>query len=272
MSVEIALQLVKRSDPDYQSIRDGHYVENNGAGGRQAHFIIWYKGEEAGIISAGMSVWGTAPRDKFFGIAGKTKEEKKRVHDNVVNNTVYHLTNHEYGLGSRVINVWCDVVPAVWDALYNTEVIGYETFVIPTGTRSGTLYRHAGWKKCGWTYGSARVTKHMGTKDTRKEVERKLVYCRHYWRDPSLRWVDFLGSKLADKDGIVHGVDVFVADAWLHPSWHEKSVRDKSVMKLRKARQKALFGMCFFIQDGYVRFAELSEIRDAWVESNKVSA
>jgi len=43
----------------------------------QVYFIVWYKGEIAGILSGVSGVYAVAPRDEFFKIP-KDKENKKK--------------------------------------------------------------------------------------------------------------------------------------------------------------------------------------------------
>ena len=53
MKYNITLKICKRSDAEYQKIRDRHYVENHGCIGRQCHYLIYISEFDSpiGIIS-----------------------------------------------------------------------------------------------------------------------------------------------------------------------------------------------------------------------------
>ena len=65
---DIRLERCKRTDPRYVAIRNQHYVPNNGACGRQLHYVIWYREEIVGVISGGSSDFAVKPSDEFFGL------------------------------------------------------------------------------------------------------------------------------------------------------------------------------------------------------------
>lgn len=70
MKNKITLELCKRSNKEYQLIRDKHYVKNHGCIGRQCHYLIYVDDikKPVGIISGASSVWACKPRDDFFNI------------------------------------------------------------------------------------------------------------------------------------------------------------------------------------------------------------
>ena len=63
---ELVFEFCSRSDLQYTKFRDEHYVDNRGARGQQAHFLIWYKGTLAGVISGGSAALAVAARDAFL--------------------------------------------------------------------------------------------------------------------------------------------------------------------------------------------------------------
>ena len=100
-SPDLYLEFCSSGDPRYEAIRKDHYVVHKGCHGQQIHFLIWYKGALAGIISGGSPVFAVAARDSFFKI---TKENRTKVINGIVDNVVFRLVNHERNLGS------CDIL------------------------------------------------------------------------------------------------------------------------------------------------------------------
>jgi len=166
-----------------------HYITPRGHHGQQVHFIVWYKGEIVGIISGGGPVFACAPRDAFFGKSFFGKEKTKKIINGIVDNTTFHLSNHEPNLGSRILSLWERVTSLVWKELYGAEVYGFETFVLPKerlvygdkekvttstglvvdpqkarGTallpgqkeKLGAMYKAANWTDCGMSAGSTK--------------------------------------------------------------------------------------------------------------------
>lgn len=74
MKYNIELTRCKRSNPEYQAIRDRHYIPNRGTFGQQIHYLIKLDGETVGIISGASAVYAVKSRDDYFGL---TKENKK---------------------------------------------------------------------------------------------------------------------------------------------------------------------------------------------------
>lgn len=177
---DILLEFCSREDPRYKAVRDEHYVENKGAHGQQVHFLVWYKRNLVGVISGGASAWAVKPRDTFFGI---TKANRKRCLNGIVDNTVFRLiTNQKHlGLGAQIVAIWRKVVSYIWEYLYGVKVYGFETFVVETETRKGTLYKGDGWTLVGTTAGSAKSHSGLASRSTRTVVDPKLVFCK--WRD-----------------------------------------------------------------------------------------
>lgn len=77
-------------------------MPNKGAHAQQVHFLIWCEGTMAGIISGGSAAYAVASRDSFFGI---TKENREKVLNGVIDNTVFRLVNNEPNLSTRVISL-----------------------------------------------------------------------------------------------------------------------------------------------------------------------
>jgi len=173
-----ALQLVrcKRTDPNYKSIRDRHYVKNNGCIGQQLHYLIYYKTNLVGIISGASSVWAVKSRDNYFGIA---KENRRVSLPSIVNNVVFRLEFHEKNLATRVLSLWRKRVQSDWSERYGVIVHGFETFVVEEDYRKGSLYKADNWDYVGRTKGNTK--KHdsgIGNKGKRVETSSKLIFCK----------------------------------------------------------------------------------------------
>lgn len=194
---DLYLEFCSRSHPAYRAIRDRHYVENKGAHGQQVHFLIWYRGVVAGIISGGSAVYATPVRDEFFGI---NQANRECVLNGVVNNIVFRLEVFEKNLGTRVLALWRKTIPLVWEDLYGVPVFGFETLIIEdrtaiaeggvgtTGTpvfksSKGALYRADNWMFVGKTEGNTKHHDGVGLNESygRTTVTKKLVFCK--WRD-----------------------------------------------------------------------------------------
>jgi len=163
----------KRSNSIYQAIRNRHYVENRGTHGQQIHYLIIKNDEPIGIISGASAVWGVKSRDEFFGL---TKENKPKGLPSIINNTVFHLELHEKNLATRVLAMWRKQIAMDWRALYGVEVHGFETFVVETDTRKGTLYKADNWIYLGETKGSTKTHNGLENKSERLETSPKLIY------------------------------------------------------------------------------------------------
>src|ERR1035437_4623053 len=176
------LEFCSAKHPTYLDIRSRHYVPVKGTHGQQVHFLIWYKGSVVGIISGASAVFATAARDKFFGI---NKDNRTLVLNDIVDNVVFRLENHEKNLASRVLSLWKKSVAFAWEFLYDVKVFGYETFILREGlmreiltgkvdalgrperevitvddpelnVRRGNLYKATNWEYVGETSGSGK--------------------------------------------------------------------------------------------------------------------
>lgn len=185
---EIALEFCRMSDERYQSIRDRHYIPNNGSHGQQIHFLIHYKGNLVGIISGGSSVYAVKSRDDFFGIPKDQKIKQEYYLSAIINNTVFRLEYREKNLATKVLSKWRKVIAKIWEEMYGVPVIGFETFVIETdtpkgaekGARKGTLYMADNWTFVGRTAGNTKQHKSGGLTQVhlRLNTEPKLIFCK----------------------------------------------------------------------------------------------
>jgi len=224
---ELCLEFCSAGDPRYTLIRKDHYVVKKGNHGQQVHFLVWYQGEIAGIISGGGPVYACAPRNNFFKM---TKGNTQKVINGIVDNTVFRLVNHEKNLGSRVLSLWEKTVAIVWKNLYGAEVYGFETFIVREGLlrevnihevvlvadpegniRRGNLYRASNWTYCGETSGSSKGHDGVGLTGgrvggkgcfLRKKTPKKDVYCK--WAQGHSEPIEFeykSSWKAATKEG-----------------------------------------------------------------------
>ena len=176
---ELRLEICSRSDPRYDDIREDHYIPNHGCIGEQAHFLIHYKGNVAGIISGASPVFSTSPRDQFFGL---THKNRGKFLQGIVNNTVFRLINRERNLATQVLTMWRNIIPHLWYEKYGTVVYGFETLVIENDTRKGTLYKADNWTLVGKTAGATKIRNGIEKPANHwKNVHPKLVYC--CWRN-----------------------------------------------------------------------------------------
>lgn len=151
----ITLVRVKRTNPEYQAIRDRHYVANRGTHGQQLHYLIALDlAGTCGIISGASSVFGVRARDEFFGL---TPETKKTGLNSIVNNTVFRLELHLPNLATQVLALWRRRVAIDWKERYGVQVHGFETFVVEEDFRKGALYRADNWAFVGTTLGRTKA-------------------------------------------------------------------------------------------------------------------
>lgn len=167
---DIRLERCKRTDPRYVAIRNRHYVPNNGACGRQLHYIIWYREEIVGVISGGSSAFGVKPRDKFFGLdlcksfdesfedeCGELPSLRNEMLGTIINNNIFRLEIHEDNLATRILACWRRQVVNDWRERYDEWVLGFETYVVENEHRIGTCYRADNWKLVGRTAGHKMI-------------------------------------------------------------------------------------------------------------------
>jgi hypothetical protein len=239
---------------------------SKGCHGQQIHFLVWYKGEIAGIISGASAVFATAPRDKFFKI---TKDNRTKVINGIVDNVVFRLINHERNLGSRVLSLWEKVSAEVWEELYGVKVFGFETFIVREGLmcevvtkekdefgrnirevivvvdpekniRRGNMYKAANWNHVGKTSGSAKGHDGVGLTGgiegkgsfLRKNTPIKEVYCK---------WVT----------GYFTPVESIYKSSW-KAATKEGTTEEKKLAKQKNIVRKQLSGIKFYLKAGRV--------------------
>jgi len=166
----------KRTDSIYQEIRNRHYIPNKGTHGQQMHYKIKLDNNIIGIISGASSVWAVKARDDFFGL---TKENKRKGLPSIINNTVFRLEVHIPNLATRVLAMWRKTCAKDWLERYNVIPHGFETFVIETDYRKGTLYKADNWIYLGQTAGSTKAhPKGMAQKSERVVTVPKLIFAK----------------------------------------------------------------------------------------------
>tara|TARA_R100000995_G_scaffold74342_1_gene43343 strand:+ start:815 stop:1396 length:582 start_codon:yes stop_codon:yes gene_type:complete len=173
--MEIELIKCKRTDAIYQDIRNRHYVANKGTHGQQMHYKISVDNEIVGIISGASSVWAVKARDNFFGL---TKENKRKGLPSIINNTVFRLEKHIPNLATQVLSLWRKRCAKDWKKRYNVEPHGFETFVVETDYRKGTLYKADNWHYLGETFGNTKSHKGLMNKSTRQNTTKKMIYAK----------------------------------------------------------------------------------------------
>ena len=172
---DLNLELVKRSNPDYQKIRDKHYVANHGCIGRQLHYLVKLDDLIIGIISGASAVWACKPRDDFFGI---NKDNRVEEIGKIINNVVFRLELNGTNFASQILSIFRKQVVKDWKERYNCSPIGFETFIFGEN-RTGASYKADNWKYVGITQGSAKYKPHgaYGVGE-RLITEKKLIFCK----------------------------------------------------------------------------------------------
>jgi len=191
---DILLEFVKRTDSRYQEIRNKHYVENKGTHGQQLHFLIWHRGNLVGIISGASSVYAVASRDRFFNIPKDRKQRQSLYLPAIINNTVFRLEHHAPNLATQSMRRFREVSATLWEELYGVPVIGFETFVVETEWRKGTLYKADNWTLVGRTSGSTKSHKGLKAKSQRQDTIPKLVYCRWVKQKEVIPTTEYISS------------------------------------------------------------------------------
>lgn len=168
----------KRSDLEYNQIRDRHYVANHGTIGRQCHYKVYFNEKLVGVIVGASAVFACKPRDEYFGI---DKENRKDKINKIICNTVFRLEENIPNLGTQILSLWRKQIVLDWYLKYKDIPIGFETFIFGDG-RFGSMYKADNWDYCGMTFGSTkyRPKEHGGwdAKHLRIPTEQKMVYCK----------------------------------------------------------------------------------------------
>lgn len=174
----LRLDRCMRTDPTYVMMRDRHYIPNKGCHGQQMHYLVKEDNRTLGIISGASSVWAVKSRDDFFGL---TKDNKRGGLPSIVNNVVFRLEETRPNLGTQVLAMWRRQIAIDWEARYGVKVHGFETFIIETPTRRGSMYLADNWTLLGQTAGRTKQHKSPdGMKDRSDwvDTEPKLVLTR----------------------------------------------------------------------------------------------
>lgn len=176
----LELRQCKKSDKEYNEIRNRHYVPNHGTIGRQCHYKIYYNDELVGVIVGASAVFASKPRDEFFNIHKENRIDKI---GSIICNTVFRLENNIDNLGTQILSLWRKQVTLDWFKKYNIIPIGFETFIYGEN-RFGSMYKADNWSYCGITAGSTkyRPKEHggydRGAKHLRIETNKKFVFCK----------------------------------------------------------------------------------------------
>jgi len=150
-----------------------HYVGSKGTVGRQMHYIVYWDGKAVGGISAGSAMFANKKRDKILSVS---KQEQQAGVRHIVNNTMFRMTRpmDQQPLASDVLRHWMEVVKKEWLNDYGDFVRAFETLVEPP--RWGGIYKIAGWRKIGMTYGlGARRPEGHGTAGRNSTGRRKII-------------------------------------------------------------------------------------------------
>jgi hypothetical protein len=212
------LVVVKRTDEQYQNIRNRHYVINNGTHGQQIHFLITNDNNPIGIISGASSVYGVKSRDNFFNIPNDQNIKQKFYLPAIVNNTVFRLEVHEKNMATQILSCWRKTISKMWEYVYGIPVIGFETFVVEEDYRKGTLYKADNWIFVGETFGSTKSHNGLINKSTRLETNKKLIYCKWNGKKPIVPKFEYISS------------------------WKNETEEEKNRNKLIKSKKEELLG------------------------------
>ncbi len=172
----IRLIQCKRTNPQYQEIRNRHYIPNHGSVGQQIHYLIYLDGDCIGIISGGGAAYAVKCRDDYFGI---NKKNRNVALNGIIDNTVFRLEKNIPNLGTQVLSKWRRQVTVDWEKKYNVKPCGFETFVIENSRRKGAMYKADNWIFVGETQGSTKFHQHgMDKQFIRRTVQKKIVFCK----------------------------------------------------------------------------------------------
>ncbi len=93
------------------------------------------------------------------------KDNREKIINGIIDNTLFRLELHEYTLASQIVSLWRKVVVKDWESLYGVKPYGFETFVEyaeidANRQRVGSLYLADNWTLVGETAGNTR--NHIG--------------------------------------------------------------------------------------------------------------
>ena len=149
----IILRQIKRTDPKLLANMAVHYSQPRGFVGRNICYAIEWNDSYYGGIVGGSATLHLVGRDTFFGI---TKENKKQILKNIVNNIFYHVERIDgvypvRNMVPKVLELFRFQIAKDWQLKYGDPVIGFESLVeLP---RNGDVYKRDGWTEVGITKG-----------------------------------------------------------------------------------------------------------------------
>ena len=222
---KISIQVCKRSNEKYQSIRDRHYIPNNGCHGQQIHFLVKLNDEVVGIISGASSVYGVKDRDNFFNFPDDRETINSYYLPAIISNNVFRLETHKRNLGTMVLKLWRESIKFLWEKAYQVPVIGFETFIIENDRRKGAMYKADNWSFVGETVGSTKSHNGLENPAVRKKTCPKLIYCR--WED----------------------MDEKVPQVEYQSSWRRETLEEKKKYKHTKKHKEKMLGLEIFRGD-----------------------
>jgi hypothetical protein len=263
----IWFEFTSRTDPRYVKIRKQHYVKMRrkvpAEIGRQIQFLVWRRDnyEPIGIITAGSAAFQIAPRDQSFGV---TDENRERLIQRIVNNTICRMEVHEKGLMQRVLSIWRRIIPYVWFDLYSDDVLGFETLVEEDeikhedGTvekRDGHNYKGDNWTRLeGKTKGSAKRHSGIENKHTRESTTEKLIYVK---KGEDYTWMHKYVNHYPKSQGMrtmtlyaltPHGARRMGGTTTpVKSSWRGTTPEEKQRAKWLQKRRRYLTGACYFL-------------------------
>ena len=113
---------VRKMTTDGRTHKSKAVGEVRGHHGQQIHYLIWYETDDGwknvGAISGGSAVYATGVRDDFFHI---TKENREKVINGIIDNTLFRLELHEFNLASKIVSLWRKIVVKDWEGLYGVK-------------------------------------------------------------------------------------------------------------------------------------------------------
>ena len=175
MEFFMELILVKRSNPEYQDIRNRHYVANHGCIGRQLHYNILEDSKIIGIITGASAIWSSEHRDRYYEITNQNRKERI---NKIIDNVVFRLELNEKNLGTKILALWRRLVKDDWEKKYNDNVIGFETFVFGEN-RFGSMYKADNWDFVGMTKGNTKFHAHGAYNGTERiKTNQKMIFCK----------------------------------------------------------------------------------------------
>lgn len=149
----IRLEIIRRTDPRILADMAIHYSQPKGFVGRNICYAIIFNGTYYGTIVGGSATLHLVGRDEFFGL---TKENKKRLLNQIVNNIFYHIEKKggKYPIRNMVpavLAMFREQIRLDWQVKYGDIVIGFESLIeLP---RTGEAYKRDGWQEVGITKG-----------------------------------------------------------------------------------------------------------------------